>query len=243
MIEEFSVVFGYRSCCPCCRCHLLSFPSLALLQTLIFPLHHLLLPLLFLPSWPALVASPFLYYWYHPLPLLLYCPPMSHYLWQNISIDAVLGLPKTLRKYAIGLVLGSSLPNWPLYRVNLTEHAELKRQVDFNLSNAEVFYNTSVNRTTNGSPYHEIAYAFRPKQLTHLISIPDHYNVSEYASSFASSVASHVHELYKKISYKVAQSNADYKLWVDVRNILKTFNVSDVKKLILVVLIFQVLKW
>ena len=51
-------------------------------------------------------------------------------------------------------------------------------------------------------------YAFKPKQLTNLIPIADHYRASESASS----VASHVHELHKKISDKVAQNNTDYKL-------------------------------
>ena len=37
-------------------------------------------------------------------------------------------------QYAIDLVPGSSLPNLPYYRINLTEHIELKRQVDKLLS-------------------------------------------------------------------------------------------------------------
>ena len=37
-------------------------------------------------------------------------------------------------------------------------------------------------------------------------------------------------ELHKKISDKAAQNNTNYKLWSDIRNILKTFNVGDAKK-------------
>jgi len=33
-------------------------------------------------------------------------------------------------QHAIDLVLGTSLPNMPHYRINSTEHAELKRQID-----------------------------------------------------------------------------------------------------------------
>jgi len=33
-------------------------------------------------------------------------------------------------QHAIDLVLGSNLPNLPHYRMNLTEHVELKRQVN-----------------------------------------------------------------------------------------------------------------
>ena len=50
-------------------------------------------------------------------------------------MDIVLGLPETLGKHAIGLVLGANLSNLSRYRVNLIEHAELKKQVDFKLSN------------------------------------------------------------------------------------------------------------
>lgn len=44
-------------------------------------------------------------------------------------------LPKELRPmrdilHAVDLVLGATLPNRPHYRINLTEDAELKRQVD-----------------------------------------------------------------------------------------------------------------
>ena len=61
---------------------------------------------------------------------------------------------------------------------------------------------------------------------TDFIPIANHYRVSE----FASSVASHMHELYKKISDKVDQNNANYKLQADVGNRLKFFNVGNVVK-------------
>jgi len=47
----------------------------------------------------------------------------------KISINIMLGLLKTIRKHAIGLVSGASLPNLTHYQVNPTEHLELKRQV------------------------------------------------------------------------------------------------------------------
>ena len=68
------------------------------------------------------------------------------------------------------------------------------------------------------------------KQPTNLILIVDHYKISEFAFSFASSFASHAHELHKKISDKIARNNANYELRADVRKRLKTFNVGDVVK-------------
>jgi len=56
----------------------------------------------------------------------------------------------------------------PHYRVNPTEHAEPKRQIDLKLFIVEVAYNTFVNMTIDRSPHNKIAYVFRPKQRTDL---------------------------------------------------------------------------
>ena len=98
------------------------------------------------------------------------------------------------------------------------------------MSTAEFAYNISVTRTTSKNS-HEIVDGFRPKQITDLIPIADRYKIFESASSFASFVASHVHELHEKISDKVAQNNANYTIRTYVRNILKTFYVGDVNEL------------
>ena len=63
---------------------------------------------------------------------------------------------------------------------------------------------------------------------TYLITIAE---VSKSTISVVSSVVSHLHELHKEISDEAAQTNANYKLRAAVRNILKTPNVGDVKKL------------
>ena len=81
----------------------------------------------------------------------------------------VLVVTKTLRKHAIALVSGASLFNLPRYRVNPTEHVELKRQVNLKLSSAEVVKNTSVNRTIDESRHDEIAYGLGTRQPTYLI--------------------------------------------------------------------------
>jgi len=94
------------------------------------------------------------------------------------------------------------------------------------LSTAELTYDTPVIRT---SP-REIVNSFKLKQSKNLIPLTDHYRVSESAPSIASFVASHMHELHKKISDKVAQNNINYKLRADIKNKLKTFNFSGVKK-------------
>ena len=72
---------------------------------------------------------------------------------------------------------------------------------------------------------HEIVYGFKLKQPIDLISIACHYRAFETASAFAS----HMHELHKDISVRIAQSNTSYKLRADVRKILRTFYVSDRK--------------
>ena len=82
---------------------------------------------------------------------------------------------------------------------------------DLTLPTAEFAYNTYVNRTTYKS-LHEIIYGFRLRKPLDLIPISDHYRVSESAFLFAS----HMHDLHKKISEKIAQSNANYKLRADV---------------------------
>jgi len=51
----------------------------------------------------------------------------------------------------------------------------------------------------------------------------DYIKVSYSASSFAS----HVHDLHKKVMDKIVQSNTNYKLRADIRKRLKTFNVGD----------------
>jgi len=71
-------------------------------------------------------------------------------------------------------------------------------------------YDTFATRTSKTT--HEIVDGFRLKQPIDFIPISNYYRVSEFASSIASSVASHVQR-------------------ADVKNRLKTFNVCDVNKL------------
>ena len=100
-----------------------------------------------------------------------------------------------------------------LLRTLVGEHT---RSWDLKLATAEFAYNTAVNRTTSKSP-HEIVYGFRPRYLIDLIPMSGHIRASDFASSFAS----HVHDLHKKVTYKIVQSNANYKLRADIRKDLK----------------------
>ena len=50
-----------------------------------------------------------------------------------------------------------------------------------------------------------------------------HFRVSDSASAFAS----HIRTLHEKIRDKIMKSNADYKAYVDLHRILRTFNVGD----------------
>jgi len=74
---------------------------------------------------------------------------------------------------------------------------------DLKLATVEFAYNTTMNRTTGKSP-HEIIYDFRRRQLIYLIPLSDHIRASDSVSSFTS----HVHDLHKKVMYKIVQSNA-----------------------------------
>ena len=105
-----------------------------------------------------------------------------------------------------------SLPNLLRYRVNPAKHVELKRQVDHKLSSAEIAEYTSINRTIDKSPHDDIAYGLGLRQPTDLIHITDQCKVSEFASSLASSVASHVHELHKESGDKIARNSTNYEL-------------------------------
>ena len=81
------------------------------------------------------------------------------------------------------------------------------------------------------APVNEIAYGLRPRQPTDLILITDHSKVSESAPSLASLLHNTCTNYTNKISDKIARNNANYELRAYVKNILKTFNVGDVKKL------------
>jgi len=86
-----------------------------------------------------------------------------------------------------------------------TPVGEYTENWDFKLSVTEFAYNTSLNGTTDNMP-HEIIYGVRFRQHIHHILITEHYK------AFESKFATHEHGVHKKISDKVAQNNANYKL-------------------------------
>ena len=69
---------------------------------------------------------------------------------------------------------------------------------------AEFVYNSSVNRTTNLSPF-EIVTDFKPRQPIDLIPMAHHHSrVSDFASAFAS----HIRALHEEIGEKIMKNNA-----------------------------------
>ena len=68
---------------------------------------------------------------------------------------------------------------------------------------AEFAYNTSLNRITDKRPY-DIVSGVRSRQPIDQIPIAEHCKASE------SKFASHMHELHKGISDKVAHNNTNY---------------------------------
>ena len=62
----------------------------------------------------------------------------------------------------------------------------------------------------------------KSKFSTNLLSTVDQYQVIEFALSFVSSFASHMHKQPIDISDKIAQNNANHGMRADDRNILNT---------------------
>ena len=179
MIKEFYVVSLAITVVPLLLPQLpsiISHPELCC--RLHLPLYHLQLLFLFSQLlWSALVATPF----------LLYCRPL-------LSLSALVATPFlpycqhhplsiVFYRFSCKLSCVNKLENWISSCLPL---------------NSPIIH---VTRTTSISP-HEIVDGFRLKQPTNLI--PAGYRVSESASAIALVVASHVHELHKKISDKVA---------------------------------------
>ena len=63
----------------------------------------------------------------------------------------------------------------------------------------------------------EVAYGFKPRQLIDLIPMSQYARTYESASTFTS----HLHDLHRKISNKINQSNTPYKVRPDLHIKLK----------------------
>jgi hypothetical protein len=96
------------------------------------------------------------------------------------------------------------------------------RDWDQKLPTAEFAYNNSVNRSIGLSPT-EVVYGYKPRQPIDLIPMSHYHRLSESASAFAS----HIHDLHKEISNRIAQNNTNYKIRADLRRRFKEFNVGD----------------
>ena len=106
-----------------------------------------------------------------------------------------------------------------LLRTLVGEHL---RDWDLKLSTAKFAYNNSINRTIGLSPA-EVVYGFKSKQPIDLIPMSQYARISKSASAFAS----HLHDLHNEISNKINQSNAVYKVRVDLHRKVKRFEVGD----------------
>lgn len=86
----------------------------------------------------------------------------------------------------------------------------------------EFAYKNADNRSIGKSPF-EIVHEYSPRIPTDLIRLPPDARVSQPALTFAR----HVHDLHAEICRKIAMSNDNYKLSVDVRRRDISFEVGD----------------
>jgi len=85
------------------------------------------------------------------------------------------------------------------------------RNWDFILPTAKFAYNSSCNRSISISPV-EAVHDYKPRKPINLIPMTQHPRVYKSASAFAS----YIHDLHKKISKKIQESNAQYKSYADL---------------------------
>jgi len=69
----------------------------------------------------------------------------------------------------------------------------------------------------------EVVHGYKPKKSIDLIFMTHHPTVSESASAFAS----HIHDLHKKISKKIQESNTQNKFYADLHRRHLEFNEGD----------------
>ena len=86
----------------------------------------------------------------------------------------------------------------------------------------EFAYNNYVNHST-GKSHFQIVNGYSPHTPIDLVPLPPHIHVFEPVENFAK----HIHDLHAKIRQKIALSNEEYKLAVDVHRRSKEFNVGE----------------
>ena len=101
--------------------------------------------------------------------------------------------------------MGENLGNWDLL-----------------LPRAEFAYNSSINRSTDKSPF-EIVHGYKPRKPLDLIPLSIHTRISESAESFAQ----HVKNLHKEVSNKINLSNETYKHLANSHKRVKEFCEGD----------------
>ena len=69
----------------------------------------------------------------------------------------------------------------------------------------------------------EVVHNYKPEKPIDLIPMTLHPKVSEFASTFVS----HIHDLHKKISKKIQESNAHYKTHANLHRKHLEFNEGD----------------
>ena len=83
------------------------------------------------------------------------------------------------------------------------------------MSTVEFDYNNYANRST-GKSFFQIVNDYSPHTPIDLVSLPPHMCVSEPTENFTK----HIHDLHVEIRRNISLSNEEYKLVVDLRNLM-----------------------